>query len=119
MTTNLTRTRIINDWAPETRSLLKTLTKHGLTILAVDNGEYTTKRAGITLAKFVEECMACDDAWLRVQTPDGAKKTIYLVYGNSPGELPADYSVCDLIDAATDEHYNRWDGRAQPTKEAA
>ena len=30
--------KLINDWTPETRSLLKTLQSHGLIVHQVDNG---------------------------------------------------------------------------------
>ena len=108
----------INDWEPETRSLLEKLQKHGLVIHSVDNGEYRTKLADTTMDKFIEDCMACDEAWLSVVAPDGKRKTVYLVYGNEPGVLASDYSVCEQIEAATDEHYEAWSGRKQPTKPA-
>jgi hypothetical protein len=110
--------KYINDWKPETNSLLETLEKHGLVIVSVDNGEYSTKLSDTTRAKFVEDCMACDEAWLSVIAPDGKRKTIFLVYGNSPGELICDYTVCEQIDAACDEHFEKWDGRNQPQKAA-
>jgi hypothetical protein len=106
----------INDWEPETRSLLEKLQKHGLVIHSVDNGEYRTKLADTTMDKFIEDCMACDEAWLSVVAPDGKRKTIYLVYGNNPGELMCDYTVCAQLDAVCDEHSESWDGRDQPTK---
>lgn len=111
--------KYINDWKPETTSLLATLEKHGLVIVSVDNGEYVTKLADTTRDKFVEDCMACDEAWLFVIASDGKRKTIFLVYGNNPGELICDYTCCPEIDAACDEHFNEWDGRNQPQKKAA
>ena len=105
---------MINDWKPETKSLIETLQKHGLTIVSVDNGESKTNFADTTLDNFIEETMACDEANLYVKTPEGKVKTLYLVYGNNPGELVCDYTIAPEIDAATDEHYNAWDGRKQP-----
>ena len=109
--------RIINDWKPETQGLIQTLFKHGLTIESVDNGEEETNFNEVSLDTFIEETMACDEAHLYVRTPDDKSKVLYLVYGNNPGELVADYSVCPEIDAATDEHYKNWEGKKQPTKE--
>lgn len=109
--------RIINDWKPETLSLIQTLVKHGLSIDSVDNGEEETNFNEVSLDTFVEETMACDEAHLYVRTPENKSKVLYLVYGNNTGELVADYSVCPEIDAATDEHYENWEGRKQPTKE--
>ena len=112
----MSTTITVNDWVPETKSLLQTLQKHRLTILSVDNGENQVNFIDVTLNEFINETMACDEAWLKVEAPDGKKKTLYLVYGNSPGELVCDYTVCPEIDAATDEHYEAWEGRKQPTK---
>jgi len=110
-------THTINDWKPETQSLLQTLLNHGLTIESVDNGEEETNFNEVSLDTFIEETMACDEAHLYVRTPDDKSKVLYLVYGNNPGELVADYSMCSEIDAATDEHYKNWEGKKQPTKE--
>jgi hypothetical protein len=106
--------KTINDWRPESKSLLKTLQKHNVTILSVNNGDEDTNYADTTLGKFVDEMTACDEAHLYVQTPDGKKHVLYLVYGNSPGELVADYSIAPELDAATEEHYDKWEGRKQP-----
>lgn len=103
------------DWKPEVRSLIKTLEKHEVEILAIDNGEEVTEKKKVKTTQFIDECVACDEAWLVVQTKAG-KKTLYLVFGNSPGELVCDYSVDPQLDVATDEHYNKWESRKQPTK---
>jgi hypothetical protein len=108
--------KYINDWKPETSSLLDSLQNHGLQISSVDNGEYRTDFDQRDIDLFIEACTACDEAWLKVRTPEGKTKVIYLIYGNSPGELVSDYTVCPLIDAATGEHYNKWEGSKQPTK---
>ncbi len=110
--------KIINDWTPETRSLLKTLQSHGLTILKVDNGENVTPFAGVSLAEFINETMACDEARLYVETPSGETRSLYLVYGNSPGELVCDHGIDALVEAAVDEHYEKWEGRKQPLCES-
>lgn len=108
----------INDWKPETQSLLETLQKHNVTILSVDNGEGSIDLANTTWDNFIEETMACDEAHLFVRTPDGKRRTMYLVYGNDPGELVCDYSIAEEIDAAVDEHYTKWENVKQPTKKA-
>jgi hypothetical protein len=110
--------KLINDWTPETRSLLKTLQAHGLTIVKVDNGEAETPFAGTSLADFIAEATACDEARLYVKTPSGETRSLYLVFGNSPGELVCDHGVDPLVEAAVDEHYNQWDGRKQPVCES-
>lgn len=108
----------INDWKPETKSLIRTLQKHGLTISSVDNGESVTNFADVSLSQFVEETMACDEARLYVITPEGKRKWLYLVYGNSPGELVCDYTISPEIEAAADEHYNLWESKKQPVTQA-
>ena len=110
--------KLINDWTPETRSLLKTLQSHGLIVHQVDNGETVTPFAGTSLADFIAEATACDEARLYVKTPSGETRSLYLVFGNSPGELVCDHGVDALVEAAVDEHYNKWDGRKQPVCES-
>jgi hypothetical protein len=107
--------QILNDFEPEVRSLLHTLKAHGFTLRKVDNGE------AVTLAddpQFVSEIIACDEAHLYVTAPDGKRATLFLVLGNSPGEVVCDYTATPALDAAVDEHYKRWDGRKQPTTTA-
>jgi len=110
--------KLINDWTPETRSLLKTLQSHGLTIVKVDNGEAETAFAGASLADFINEATACDEARLYVKTPTGETRSLYLVFGNEPGELVCDFSIDALVEAAVDEHYEKWEGRKQPLCES-
>lgn len=111
-------TTIRNDWEPETRSLFNTLKKHGLKLLSIDNGEDVTQFAADNYDLCVSEAEACEQSWLKVEAPDGKRLKLFLVYGNSPGELVCDYTCHPLLDVATDEHYARWDGKKQPTKEA-
>jgi len=66
----------------------------------------------------MEELFGCDDATLCVRT-GGRLKAMYLVYGNSPGELVCDYHVCDVLDRVTEAHYAKWSELPQPTKEVA
>lgn len=112
-------TTVLNDWAPETRSLLKSLTEAGFTIEHGDNGEYEFRLTNQD--KFIEDLTACDEARLYV-SKGGAHTWLYLVYGNSPGELVCDYGVRPQLDAdldaVVDTHYSSWSGRAQPTKTA-
>lgn len=105
----------INDWKPEVRSLIATLAANGCTLVQSDNGEDVMAFADGTMAEFVEHLIACDEAHLRVQMPDGERRTLYLVLGNSPGELVCDYGVHDVLDKVTEAHYNKWEGRKQPT----
>ena len=78
---------------------------------SVDDGyeEYTTIEA------MVNNLTSVDEAWLTVRNPEGKEKNLYLVYGNSPGELVCDYHCDPLIDKATSEHSEKWEVRKQPT----
>lgn len=109
-------TRTINDWVPETKSLLKALIEAGATLSHGDNGEDQFKFDG-DLAKFIENLTATDESALYIIVP-GREKPLWLslVYGNEPGVLVSDYTCNDLVDRVTDAHYDKWESRKQPTK---
>ena len=108
----------LNNWKPETASLLRALLKAGFALVRGDNGEDEFTFDG-KLAPFIDELTACDEARLFVRNPEGKVRWIYLVFGNSPGELASDYTVDPLLDAVTEAHYAKWEGRKQPTQTAA
>lgn len=120
---------MLNNWTPETASLIATLKRHGFVIVRGHNGEEGFKlqpgRGG--LKKFIADLIACDEAHLYVKCPKtGKTRWLYLVLGNCPGEIVNNYSVpreildeADPLDAATDEHYVRWQLRKQPQHTAA
>jgi hypothetical protein len=109
--------RIINDWKPETLSLLNTLTAAGFVLLCGNNGEETFKFDG-NLDTFIENLIACDEAALGVRSPEGKRLNLYLVLGNEPGVIVSDYTCDDGLDKVTDIHYETWSGRKQPTTTA-
>lgn len=104
---------VINDWTPETKSLLKGLTDAGFTLVSGDNGEDRFKFDG-NLDKFIENLIACDEARLYITSPDGKKLWIFLVLGNEPGVIASDYTCHPGLDAVTEAHYEAWSGRPQP-----
>ncbi len=123
-----------NDFTPETASLLSTLRANGFTIWGGSNGEADFKLSDFAdEAAFLAELLACDEASLRiyrkatkesVKTPGKLVPRIYglyLVLGNSPGELVADYGIpsdaedCAALETATNAHARAWFGRVQPT----
>lgn len=115
---------MINNWTPETASLIATLKRHGFTIVKGHNGEegFKLEEGRDGMKKFIANLIACDEAHLYVKGPGSDKlRWLYLVLGNSPGEIVSDFSIPsevnmndDALDRATSEHYNRWEGRKQP-----
>lgn len=111
-------TRTINNWKPEVLSLLRTFAKHGIEAIACNNDGSIIKFVPGKRNEFIEELFACDEVALYVRTPHSSKlRWVYLVYGNSPGELVCDYTIDPVLDVATAEHYNKWNERKQPTCE--
>lgn len=117
-------TETINDWNPETRSLLRALVRAGFTLDSADNGEGKVKITSEEQA--LAELTACDDASLFVIHPSRPDRPLWigLVFGNSPGELPSDYAAsddeaCKLLDSVMESHYTKWEDRKQPTTERA
>jgi hypothetical protein len=107
--------RIINDYQPEVESLLQSLIDAGCKIISGSNGGEPFPST-LPKAEFLEELLGADEALLRVETPDGKRKTLYLVYGNEPGVIVNDYHVHPVLDAVCDAHYAKWDGKEQPTR---
>ena len=101
------------NWKAPVRSLLRTCKKHGLTPVSVDNGDGWVETA--TTAQAVAEIVATDESHVRLTHTDGSRVTAYIVLGNEPAELVADYTIHPALDAATDEHYNNWEGKPCPT----
>lgn len=106
---------IINDWKPETLAIVNALKVAGCTKLIANNGEYRSKLDEVGEAQFIEDLTACDEASLYATMPDGQRRGLFLVYGNSPGELICDYDVHPVLDKISDEHFAAWENRTQPT----
>lgn len=109
--------RTINDYEPELRSLLETLTNHGIGFRGANNGEDHVATNDVN--KLVECLTATDEATLYVMTPTRTNAHVFLVLGNEPGVIVCDHTMDPDIEAATDEHYEKWSIREQPTKEVA
>ncbi len=100
----------INDWKPEASALINHLLAAGVEILHGNNGD---EEFGWPKEDFIEQLVACDEAKLYVKI-NGKVRWLYLVLGNSPGEIASDYS-CDpvLIDVVY-AHYKEWELKGQP-----
>ena len=109
-------TKMKYNWKIPVRDFLRTAHKHGLRPVAVNNGggwQYTP-----TAALAVAEIDATDESHVHFEHTDGKRVIAFLVLGNEPAELVADYSTHPAIDAATEEHYNNWEGKPCPTTES-
>jgi hypothetical protein len=93
----------------EVKSLLKSVENAGFTIIGANDGEGEINRADFTKNQFVEEIMATDECTIRLQLQQGGPiQTLYLVYGNEPGELVCDHTDTPELAAITDAHYDKY-----------
>ena len=109
-----------NDYSIELRSYLSTLQKHGFKIESCSNDggdEIAAQFADVPFDEFVTECMGADDCHLFCRSPLGKPIAIYFVYGNSSGEIAADYTYNRELDVVSSEHSDNWDGKDVPTME--
>ena len=103
----------MKDYRPEVRSLLKSLRLAGFTLLSVNNGEELVRFSDVSKTEFLEETVATDEATIRLQH-NNKRVAIWLVLGNEPGVIAADYTDYEPLESVIDEHYNRWENRKQP-----
>lgn len=112
-----TTTRTIRDYLPETRDLLQSLHQAGFKLIAFDNGGGEWE--SITSMEQAEtEILGVDECTVLVTHPITTKRrVIFLVYGNSPGELAADWTDCPEMGAIITAHSDRWEGTEQRMQE--
>jgi hypothetical protein len=104
----------MKDYRPEVRSLLKSLKRAGFTPLSVNNGEENIRYSDVSKTEFLEETVATDESTLRLQH-NNKKVAIFLVLGNEPGVIAADYTDYEPLQEVIDAHYDRWENKKQPT----
>ena len=104
----------MNNYRPEVRSLIKSLRQAGFTPISVNNGEEDVRYSDVSKTEFLEEIVATDEATLRIQH-NNKKVAIWLVFGNDPGEIAADYSDYEPLEEVIESHYTLWVDRKQPT----
>lgn len=75
----------------EVRELLKKLTDAGAKLSFFDDG-------GECVDPTVENITSVDQGVLNIWTPEGREVGLFLVFGNDPGELVADYTCCEFLD---------------------
>jgi len=116
-----------NNWTPVVLDLLYLLTEEGgATLKAADNGDGYRQLNGSDTAQlrkdFAEELTGVDQAWLRI-TMQFQQATLYLVFGNEPAELVADWSAPEgttiywMLEAITSKFSDQWEGKPCPVIE--
>jgi phosphosulfolactate phosphohydrolase-like enzyme len=105
-----------NDYKPETTDLVESLLKAGFTIRKVSDGEEVMPF--LDVRQVVATVNSVDESHLYVSDPLGNKATLFIVLGNSPGELVADYSQNEALESVIHDVSKRWEGKPQPTSES-
>lgn len=105
-----------NDYYPETLSLLTDIVAAGGTITHVDDGG-DENIAVTTIEQAAEAVVAVEEASVH-GTISGRHFWVYLVLGNEPGVIAADYTAnIPELEAAISANADKWEGKPQPTKE--
>lgn len=102
----------------ETQDLLNKLVKAGFYLAEASYDGYEYDKVQDDPDRAIDILMACDEGYLRV-TKDSYTFTLFLVYGNGPGELVCDYSwpkeaednsnTYAELSAVIESHWNTWE----------
>ena len=99
----------MHPYADETRSFLNRLLEAGFSLVEVFyDGEEDDRITVNSVGEAVEELSATDESFLVALTPEGKRVTLLFVYGNSPGELVANYTCHPLLDTVVEQHYDQY-----------
>lgn len=103
----------IHPFDKEVRSLLATLKRHKLVVSSVDDG---CSDVPILDQPAADTILSVDDSTVTVDWATGRTARLYIILGNSPGELVADWTepqdtpaMITALNKAMSEHTNRWD----------
>ena len=115
------------DWTLPVRTLIHQLQNHDFDILSVNDGDEDVPITSISgsLAERQEATdviTAVDESSLRIGRGGKLRATIYIVLGNEPDELVADYGanteeMMPFIEEAVEAHRNMWEGKKCPVME--
>ncbi|CAB4186557.1 hypothetical protein UFOVP1329_27 [uncultured Caudovirales phage] len=115
--------KTINNWKPVITSLVRHLKQDGFILSTVDDSEETilcrTDGTGIDAINSVDESSA-----YFAHAGEERKLWAFIVLGNEPCELVADYTARDSdvgrkFDASITAWSDSWEGKSCPTKEVA
>lgn len=96
-------------WRCVVKHLFDTLKANGIEVVSVDNSGGVEKLVE-NPADFINEAVACDECDVYVNVPVWGKRCLYLVYGNEPFELVADYQTCPRLDEVLTAWSDTWEG---------
>jgi hypothetical protein len=115
------------DWTVPVRTLIHQLQNHDFDILSVNDGDEDIpiiSNAGSPQERVeaTEAITAVDEAWLRIGREGKQRGTIFIVLGNEPDELVADYGanteeMMPFIEEAVEAHRKQWEGKKCPLME--
>lgn len=110
--------RKVRDYRPETYSLLLALLAGGFTLEGVDDGD-SILQAINDPHKAADAITAVDEAHLYVRHTLTAKRCcLFIVLGNSPGELVNDHSGNPELERVVSAEADKWQGQPQPMIDA-
>jgi hypothetical protein len=111
------------DWSKPVSSLLYRLQEKGFTLISVFDGEETTTLVNnnpIHRRKEATEIItSVDESWVTVGYKED-RADLYLVLGNGPDEILADYSYCPdteleaLLEEVEDQFSRAWENKKVP-----
>ena len=113
------------DWTVPVLTLIHQLQNHDFDILSLHDGyEYipiiSNSGSPQERVEATEAIVSVDESWLTIGRGKD-KGTIYIVLGNEPDELVADYAVREALsvdlEAAIEAHRKQWEGKKCPVME--
>lgn len=97
-----------NPYLAEVTDLLAMLTAAGFTLHGVDDGGECIETYA-TLEATADAICGVDEAHLYVRTPEGKGRCLFIVLGNSPGELVNDWNPHPALDVVIAAHADKWE----------
>lgn len=91
----------------ETKDLLDDLAAAGYSPCYVHDGE--ERMAVRTWEEALSTVLSVDESSLVIKAPDGKPKWLFIVLGNSPGELVCDMKVDEALERIVDIHSAKWE----------
>jgi hypothetical protein len=107
------------NWAIPVNSLLNTLQKDGYTIVAASDGVEWTKfvqTTKLSVRRAATDILTSGDIGYVNVEKDGKNFSMFIVLGNEPEELVADYTSNDELEATLDKYIAMWEGKKCPTE---